>query len=350
MFNLLILANESPEEHSLWVEACKKRPNEVTFRVVNLISNNWLQEIRKESFHYILTKPGGTIDSYKQLYDERIRILVDILGHKVYPNLNEIMIYENKRYLSFWLSANEIPHPVTNVLYHKNEALSFAKTEKYPIVAKLNIGASGNGVQILKDLPSSKNYIQQIFDKGVVSRNGPRLEKGNLIKRAVYMLLNPKQLKYKLIKYKNVASNPQRGFCILQEFIPHTFEWRVVRIGDSFFAHKKIVKGEKASGSLIKGYENPPIRLLNFAKEITDKANFRSMALDIFETADGRYLVNEMQCIFGQSDPYQMLVNGKPGRYLWINEEWEFEEGMFNTNESYDLRLEDVISQLKEKH
>ena len=33
-------------------------------------------------------------------------------------------------------------------------------------------------------------------------------------------------------------------------------------------------------------------------------------------------------------------VDGRPGRYLYQDGQWVFEEGMFNSNESYDLRLE----------
>ena len=33
-------------------------------------------------------------------------------------------------------------------------------------------------------------------------------------------------------------------------------------------------------------------------------------------------------------------VDGKPGRYLYQEGRWVFEEGMFNSNECYDLRLE----------
>ena len=39
---------------------------------------------------------------------------------------------------------------------------------------------------------------------------------------------------------------------------------------------------------------------------------FRSIALDVFEPSKGKYLINEAQCIFGQSDPYQMLVDENP--------------------------------------
>jgi len=56
-----------------------------------------------------------------------------------------------------------------------------------------------------------------------------------------------------------------------------------------------------------------------------------------------------MQCIFGQSDPYQMLVDGQPGRYRYINGQWIFEKGDFNSLESYALRLEHVIELIKKK-
>ncbi|NLJ42868.1 MAG: hypothetical protein GX431_04355, partial [Bacteroidales bacterium] len=115
------------------------------------------------------------------------------------------------------------------------------------------------------------------------------------------------------------------------------------RIGDSFFAHKKLKKGEKASGALLKVYDNPPLALLDFVKEITDRHGFYSQAIDIFESERG-YLVNEMQCIFGQSDPYQMLVDEKFGRYFFNENNWVFEKGDFAKNECYNLRLEFVLN------
>jgi hypothetical protein len=120
----------------------------------------------------------------------------------------------------------------------------------------------------------------------------------------------------------------------------------VVRIGDSFFAHKKIAKQEKASGSLIKEYGDPPRSLLDFVKDITDRHQFFSQAIDIFETGQDTYLVNEMQCFFGQSDPYQMLVDDKPGRYVKRSGEWQFEEGDFNRNQCHNLRLSFVLEKL----
>ncbi len=346
-YKLVILANETKGDEHLWELACKQN-NQILYRIVDLTKNTWLSDIQSLPFDYLLAKPGGLTSPFKQLYDERIFILSEELNYKIFPTPKEIFIYENKRFLSFWLRAHNIPHPKTDVYYSFEEGKAHIALNKETIVAKTNIGASGSGVKILTSQEEKLNYIKSVFyGKGAPQRSGPNFEKGGLLKRGFHYVLHPAEIKKKLNIYKTVQSNPQKGFVIFQEYIPHDFEWRVVRIGDSFFAHKKLKLGEKASGGLQKGYENPPLSLLSFVKEITDKHGFYSQAVDIFETPDGKYLVNEMQCIFGQSDAYQMKVDNKIGRYIYKNNSWIFEEGDFAKNACYDLRLEFVINQLK---
>lgn len=335
----VILGNEVPGDHLMWRKACEEAKERIEYRVVSLTSDDWLEEIEDEPYDILLAKPGGLTASFKQLYDERIYVLGKVLGRAIYPSVEEILLYENKRFLSFWLKANRIPHPATHVFYDRDEAVRRLKSLGLPIVAKTNIGASGSGVHILQSARDAEEYIYRAFSpKGAPRRTGPNLAKGQWLKRALHYILHPADIGRKLDVYKTIRSDVQSGFVILQEFIPHQFEWRVVRIGDSFFAHKKLKIGEKASGSLLKGYENPPLLLLDFVKEITDKFGFFSQAIDIFESDRG-YLVNEMQCIFGQSDPYQMQIDGRPGRYVRDQGKWTFEEGDFNRNESFALRV-----------
>lgn len=303
----------------------------------------WLEEINAYSPDLLLLKPSGITSLYRSLYQERLEILVISLNYKTFPSLEEVRIYENKRYFAYWAKANDLPHPKTWVYYNRKEALKAAKTMKLPLVGKMNIGASGNGVQILQTKDQVKKYIQRAFSVGLVSSTGPKLRQGKLIQRAWQKFTHPKELINRLRTYRDIASDSQKGYIILQEFIKHDYEWRAVRIGDSYFAHKKMVSNEKASGSLAKEYEAPPTELLNFVRSLTDKFRFRSVAIDVFEPVQGQYLINEIQCIFGQSDPYQMLVDGNPGRYLFKDGEWIFEKGDFNSNSSYDLRLKDAI-------
>jgi glutathione synthase/RimK-type ligase-like ATP-grasp enzyme len=347
---LLILRNEDEVDFQSWVKACESYADEVDFSIVDLTRNDWLEQIQQQDADYLLAKPSCKTSQFRQLYQERIEILVDDLNYGVFPSLDEIRIYENKRYIAGWLKAMKLPHPKTDVFYHKKEAVQFIRNAAMPIVGKMNIGASGNGVQVLKTTEEALEYIEKAFGQGITNRTGPKLGKGKLVQRAWRKLTHPKELKSRLKVYQSVAADVQKGFVIFQEFVPHEFEWRVVRIGDSFFAHKKLKVNEKASGTLLKGYDNPPLKLFDYVKSITDQYGFYSQAVDIFETPDGDYLLNELQCIFGQSDPYQMLVDGEMGRYVYKKGNWFFEPGDFNQNQSYNLRVEYVLEKIREKN
>lgn len=343
-FKLAILKNEVAEDHLLWQKACQELKHLVDWEVIDLTRADWLEQINRDCFDGLLASPAGYTTPFKRMFDERITILNSSLGIPLYPSAEEILIYENKKYLSYWLTANEIPHPRTWVFYYEEEALEFAENATLPLVGKMSVGGAGSGVHILKTRNELREYVKNIFSgQGVTLRVGPQWRKKGFAGRALKKLLHPKDFLAKLHLYKHLRTEVQKDFVILQEYIPHAFEWRCVRIGESFFAHKKIKKGDKASGSLVKGYENPPARLLDFIEDITDKKHFLSQSVDLFECSDGRYLVNEMQCIFGQSDPYQMLVNGQPGRYRRIDGKWTFEPGDFNRIESFLLRLEHFI-------
>ncbi|RPI79456.1 MAG: hypothetical protein EHM45_02890 [Desulfobacteraceae bacterium] len=345
----VILANETKDDHGLWLKACERYHEAIDYRVVNLTAGDWFEAVHREEFDVLLARPGGLTASYKQLYDERIHILGLTLGYPVFPAPLEIFIYENKRFFYSWLKATQIPHPGTVVCYERREALTHVEKCMFPVVAKLNIGASGSGIRIIEDRDEAVRYIERTFSsKGAPKRWGPNFASGGILKRGVHYLLHPADIKKKIDIYRTKFNQAQTGFVLFQEYIPHEFEWRVVRIGESFFAHKKLKAGEKASGSLLKGYENPPLGLLDFVREITEKHGLYSQAVDVFESERG-YLVNEMQCFFGQSDPHQMLVDGIPGRYIRTSLGWKIEKGEFNQNQCFDLRLEYVIGQFKGK-
>lgn len=348
-FDICILANETPSDHEPWVVAIKKSGLIRSFDIVNLVSENWFSEIRGKTYDLFILRPPGKTELFKRLYDERVLLINQYLSVPIYPSLYEVLIYENKRYLRDWLMVNHLPHPETFVFFDEKEAKEFLKKrQKYPIVGKTNIGASGNGVIILNDNTQLQDYIEEAFHKGIKAKSGPKLSKGSLFKKAQKLLKIKGFLKQRIKDYLPSGLNIQYHYVILQEYISHEFEWRCVRIGDSFFAHKKIAKKGKASGHLLKRYDTVPVALLDFIRDVTNKTGLRSVSIDVFER-NNTYLINEIQCFFGQSDPYQMLVNNVPGRYVYINESWTFEEGMFNTNLSYDLRLKDAISLIKKR-
>ncbi|MCF8264848.1 MAG: hypothetical protein K9I99_10135, partial [Melioribacteraceae bacterium] len=322
----------------------------LSYNIIKLTHADWLDQLTNEKYDLLLAKPPGLTAKFKQLYDERIHILEHALNIPIYPSPLEIYIYENKRYFYSWMEANNLPHARTRIFYDQKEAMNYIAKVDFPIVGKTNIGASGSGVKVINNLNDAHNYINQAFTKkGVSKRWGPNFSKGGLIRRGAKYFVNPSEIKNKVSIYKSQKSDSQNGFVIFQQFIPHDFEWRIVAIGDSYFAHKKLKIGEKASGSTLKNYDNPPSYLFTFAREIMEKFHLTSQAIDVFEDVDGRILINEMQCIFGQSDQYQMLVDGKRGRYKFIDQLWVFEEGEFNRNSSFNLRLESAFKLISDK-
>ena len=346
-----ILKNETDDDHLCWIQSCKDSKYDIHYEVIDITKNDWLENVFAEDFDYFLTRPPGVISFFKQLYDERLYVIHKILGKRIYPTYEEILVYENKRFLSYWLKANQIPHPVTWIFYHKDEALQFISECSLPIVAKTSIGASGSGVKIFRNRDSLKKYVDSIFsEKGVTRKFGPNLRKGDIQKRFLMRIKNiPGAYRYFRNKFVSARIDPQKWFVILQEYIECDFEWRAVRIGDSYFAHKKLRhKGELFSGTSKVSWDTPPEKLLNFVKFVCDKRNFMSQAIDIFENGNGQYYVNELQSFFGSKHPHQMIMNGKPGRYIDKDSHWIFEEGNFNTNQSYDLRLEHALRILNE--
>ena len=342
-----ILKNEFDDNHLYWLNACKKYNQ--NYEVIDLISNNWLDSIKNNNFIGFLTCPPGRETLFKQLYDERIFIIEKVLNHFCYPSYGEIQIYENKKYLSYWLSANGIPHPRTNVFYSLPEALDFINKQTLPIVAKFNIGASGKGVEIFNEKNKLKKYVQTAFRNGIKQDWGPNLKMGNWTNRIIKIINKPSHIKKRLKVYNKVFNEVQKGFIILQDYIPHDFEWRIVKIGDSYFGHKKVKTGQMASGTKGINYVLPSDSQMNFVKDLCDRFNFNAMAVDCFEDEKGNLLVNELQTIFGHVQEYICEKNGVPGRIVYKEKKWIFEEGMFNQNLSYDLRLKHAISLIKQK-
>ena len=337
-----ILENEDPASSYKWKLACEKAG--VKFDIIKLHQNDWLERIRAREYSFCLLKPPGEIEPFKQLYDERVYIIVKVLGIKTFPSYEEAYIYENKKLLSYFLKARKIPHPKTFVFYEKNDALQFVNDTEFPIVAKTSIGASGTGVKIIHTREQAVRYVKKAFSrKGIRRRFGPNRVTGTPKKWFNKAIRSPSYFIKKLQQYMKRNNDTQKWYVLFQEYIPHDFEWRVTRIGESYFAHKKVKVGDKASGSKGIDYVKPPEKLLNFVKKTCDENNFKCMSIDLFEDGNGGYLVNELQTIFGHVQKFICMIDGERGRYLIKNGKWQFEKGEFNTNESYDLRLEAAL-------
>ncbi len=103
------------------------------------------------------------------------------------------------------------------------------------------------------------------------------------------------------------------------------------------------------SGSGAFRHYRPDLSLLDFVANVCEIGNFTSMDIDDLLTSEGRFLVNELQTVFGMTHPVeQCVVDGKPGRMLYdeIEKTWRFEEGNFCRNHLRNLRVECVLKML----
>lgn len=315
-----------------YVAACKEIG--VEYQLINILSVDWITEIKKYGCDGILVAPNAHTFVKKNMYQERIYFINKIMNIPVYPSYNEILVYENKRNMAYWLETHDIPMPTTWVFYIKKEALDFLNQRKvFPLIFKPNIGTGGSGIKFIENQRQGKRLVNKIFTK---------------LKHFNRGFTKWYKTKYKIKIPK--TNDKQYDNILFQELVDVKHEWRGVKLGKSYFAHKKLPNEEGLhSGSGKADYSNPPIKVMEFIKYVCDISDFRSMNVDFFEDYEGNFYVNELQTIFGSNiKPYQMCVDGKPGRYLFKDNDWIFEEGMFNQNNSYNLRVLDFIEQLND--
>lgn len=284
---------------------------------VDIVSNSWIKNVKESKCDGFLVWPSSFNSASKQMFDERLRIIAQDMGKIIFPSYNSLWIYESKRKMNDWLVLNGIPHPKTAIFFNKNDAMQFIETAVFPLVFKTDLGAVASGVEIVKNKKSAFRLINLCFGKGYV-------------------------------KKKSIWGDRQHGNILFQEYIANTKEWRVIRIGNSYFGHQKLKKGEFHSGSKLVGWYEPPRKLLDFCRDISEKGRFLSMDMDVFETEHGEYLVNELQAVFGSVDSSQMYINGTPGRFIYekSSDSWKFEEGYFCQNASCDLRVKSLLKLL----
>jgi len=316
--------------HKYYVKSCEELG--IEYEIIDIIGPDWLTNVLSSDCDGYLCRPPSAFQERKTLFDERLYIINKLIGKPIYPSYNELYIYENKRMMSYWLELNNFPHAPTSVFYEKNSFLKFLESATLPLVMKSNIGSTSKGVRIVKSKNTAKRIAGLVFGWG-----SPKLAVGYT-----------SQLTGKIIPFPAIGTL-QKHYLLVQGFEKIKWEWRIIKIGDSYFGHKKLLKNNFASGSGKVGWDNPPSNLLMLVKEICDKGCFYSMAADIFETIDDRFLVNELQSIFGSYNNSQLYVNGVSGRYVYNNGNFVFEEGVFNQNGSYLLRVKHFLEILNKR-
>ncbi|MFQ2862035.1 hypothetical protein ACK3YD_11065 [Aeromonas caviae] len=303
--------------------------NNVDLVEIDIMSPDWMHQCDGSIDGYLI-RPPCTYQEHKSIFDERVFFLNQVLGKPTYPSFKELYTYENKRNMHLFLSGYSIPHAKTEVFMRREDALNNIKDKTFPIVSKSNIGASGSAVQIIKSSRQYTRLVNRIF-----GRFNPEFSIGWFPVRKINGIPLPR------------FGRAQKHYLLTQEFINIKWEWRMIRIGDSYIGHQKLLGDNGfASGSELVGWERPSDELLWMLHNATERMGMRCMTLDIFETIEGQFYVNEMQAVIGAYRPYQMKIEGKPGRFILKDGQFQFEEGVHCQNACWNLRVEDFIKML----
>lgn len=302
--------------HKYWIAACKEM--NISYQIIYLERVDWIKQVISSNCDVYVVWPDIRTQEIKLMFDERLRIMQEEMNKTLYPSLKEIWLYENKRVQHYWLKHHGFPIPNTKIFYNEKEAVTYLQQAKYPLVMKSNHGASASGVYIIKNANEAIKKAKKFLRKGYAPKS-------------------------------NAAGKLQKGSIYIQEYIANSKEWRMVRIGDSYFGHGKDMSGQFHSGSGKANWDMPPKAAFDLLIDITEKGNFTSMDVDIFEAPDGNLYINELQTVFGNSIAKEQLkIDGVPGRFLLdTNKELKFEAGSFCENHLCNLRLEYIVGCLK---
>lgn len=309
-----IVANRA-SFHCHFIAACREMG--IPFRVVELSGPNWLENLRAADCGLLMAWPDATLRPWARMIKDRLDLIEKELRLPVFPGSHERWMYEDKNRMVDWMAANRVPHPQSWIFHDPQEAMSFANSCRLPVVFKTSFGAAASGVRILRSRQSVRRLVRRAFSRGLAPNGHDHRDR----------------------QWRNV---------LFQEYLPAIREWRMVRIGESYFGHPKGQVGEFHSGSGVAEWEEPGTHHLDLLHEVTEKGKFRSMDVDLFETPDGRLLVNELQTVFGASTSVeQMKRNGVPGRMLRRKDgQWQFEPGPFARNACANERIRWALANL----
>lgn len=148
-------------------------------------------------------------------------------------------------------------------------AQAFIASADYPIVSKADVGASSVNVRILQNRKQAELHIAQLFGDGIKVNHGA-----------------------------HCPDTMQRGYALLQRFIPHTTTWRVNAIGDARAVFKRYCYKDRPvaqTGNVDPTYEmsDELESLLEYADRVFEVIGSKWCALDILKDVDGSWKLLE---------------------------------------------------------
>jgi glutathione synthase/RimK-type ligase-like ATP-grasp enzyme len=191
-------------------------------------------------------------------YDQMARGLVMI------QDRDQVMMYENK---SAQAKAYADWMPETWRFTDRKSAVEFIQTCALPIVSKADVGASSVNVRVIDDRKKLYEHVSQLFSSGI-----------------------------RVSHCSGGDHSIQRGYILLQEFIPHEITYRVNIIGSGRaifhrFNYPNRPVAQTGNVAPVMEMSEEVERLLDFADRFAEAAKTKWCALDILKSDTGWRLI-----------------------------------------------------------
>lgn len=179
---------------------------------------------------------------------------------------SQVEVYEDKsQQFARWGALMPDTWRFTNA----EAAQAFIASADYPIVSKADVGASSVNVRILQNRKQAELHIAQLFGDGIKVNHGA-----------------------------HCPDTMQKGYALLQRFIPHTTTWRVNAIGDARAVFKRYCYKDRPvaqTGNVDPTYEmsDELESLLEYADRVFEVIGSKWCALDILKDVDGSWKLLE---------------------------------------------------------
>jgi glutathione synthase/RimK-type ligase-like ATP-grasp enzyme len=172
----------------------------------------------------------------------------------------QVRLYENKsaqfERWSEWM-------PPTWRFADRDAALAFCESSApYPLVSKADVGASSVNVRILRDRYQAIAHVASLFGAGVEVNH-----------------------------CSGKARSMQKGYALLQKFIPHTVTWRVNAVGTKRAAFRRYCYPDRSVAQT--GNVEPVTiltpqveSLLDFSNKFLEIADTKWCAIDVLQDGD----------------------------------------------------------------
>jgi len=283
--------------------------NNIPYEFFNIYSSNWLEKSKK--FDIIIwhteSEPAAQWNAKTKIY-----LLEKHLGKQCHPTFGEVWCYEDKIRQYYLFKINNIPAVDTFISNEREESFGFVESAKYPIVSKIATGSGSSGVELITNKRMARKYIDKVFGSG----------------RGTY---------WTYLKQKN--------YVYFQEFISNAlYDLRIIIIGNRYFGYfRHRTKNDfRASGSGILEKKAIPKEALLLAKEVKEKLEATTLAVDVIKSEDqGEYKVIEASIFVRVDTAEQLKVDEIAGYYEYCNDDFVFKPGKYWIQE---LSLNEVMS------